>query len=158
MSSSNDGSSGTNNSKNPSDKPREEWKLENSSLWWLSLDLFQNPGNVLMMTSVPFCMGAYYGYLQPAEKIEEWVGDAATETKPSSQSSNTPNRVAQRALEREAEILGSRPLGLQVASRAFVLASLGTVGSFGMLAAGKQHLFFQSFEACKCNKRTSLIW
>jgi hypothetical protein len=147
MSSSNDGSSGGDSTAAkipPSDnKPTKEWKLENSSLWWLSLDLFQNPGNVLMMTSIPFCMGAYYGYLQPADAIEEWVGDNPAENKPSSQSSSTTNRVVQRAVERETEILATtRQMGLQVASRAFVLASLGTVGSFGIIAAGKQFAVF----------------
>lgn len=143
MPASNDGSRGDSTTANrpPSDKPAEEWKLENSSLWWLSLDLFQNPGNVLLMTSVPFCMGAYYGYLQPPEKLEEWVGDAPTENKsssPGSTTSSTTNRVARRALERETEILAARQMGLQIASRAFGLATLGTVGSFGLLGAGKK--------------------
>lgn len=97
------------------------------------------------MSSVPLFMGAYYGYLQPAEKLEEWVGDDPAENnkKSSSQSSSATNRAARRALERETEILGARQMGLQLASRALGLATLGTMGSFGLIGAGKHFCSFK---------------
>jgi len=121
-----------------SNKPQEGWTLENSSLWWLSFDLFQNPGKILLMTSIPFCAGAYYGYARPGNNLEEWVSDLPKEEsdwkKGESQRSLGANR---KALEREAQIMASRQLGLQVATRALGIATLGTVGTFGLLTGSE---------------------
>jgi hypothetical protein len=109
-------------SSSASDKKETTWKLEESSLWWLSLDFFKHPGNVLLLTSVPFCAGAYLGYRKPTEKLDALVGAGK-------------NAVTQ--LEKEfGTVEDRRRVGLQTAARAFRLATLGAVGSFGMLSAG----------------------
>lgn len=125
---------------------RKEWKLEESSLWWLSLDFFQNPGNILLLTSVPFCMGAYYGSIQPAERLEEWVGDDVRQSQSSrgeSSSSSSSNRpvatAARRALERESETMAARQLGVHTAARALSLATMGTFATFTLVGAGRSN-------------------
>jgi hypothetical protein len=100
------------------------WKLEESSLWWLSLDVFQHPGNVLLMSSIPFVAGAFFGYKKPTEKLEELAGGRKRKKKKT-------DKVDVAALAEH------RRLGLQTASRALRLATLGAVGSFGMLGAGE---------------------
>lgn len=133
MPGSNEESNGGAKDSNGPPKMAAEFQLENSSLWWLTLDFFQHPGNVLLMSSFPLCIGAYYGYKQPGANLEEWVGDVPTESK---SSAGRSNRVAQKAMQREAEIMASRQLGLQVASRALGVATIGTIGIFGILGAG----------------------
>lgn len=141
----------------PSTTPQtttREWKLEESSLWWLSLDFFQHPGNILFLTSIPFCMGAYYGYAQPADRLEQWVGDDphnnphhSTSSQTTSRNNNTSTKKAAfattsadaattRALQRESEIFANRQMGVRLAARALGLATLGTIGTFGVLGAG----------------------
>jgi hypothetical protein len=96
----------------------KEWKLEESSLWWLGLDIWKHPGNVLLLTSLPFCAGAYFGYKKPSEKLEKLAGAAENLT--------------------EQELLADgRRLGLQTAGRALRLGTLGAVGTFGMIGAGE---------------------
>jgi hypothetical protein len=116
-------------------KKPQDWTLENSSLWWLSLDLFQNPGNILLMSSIPFCVGAYYGYSRPGNNLEEWVSDLPRESHSKATSAST--RAARKAIEKETEIMASRQLGVQLAARALGVATLGTVGTFGVLAGGE---------------------
>lgn len=82
-------------------------------------------------------MGAYYGYRKPGPNLEEWVGDAPKEPTMIPDRKKPQNLAARRAVEKEAEIMVSRQLGFQVASRALGLATLGTVGTFGILGAGK---------------------
>lgn len=97
--------------------PKEkEWKLDESSFWWLSLPVFQNPGNILLLSSIPFCIGGYIGYKKPTEKLERLVG----------------KKIDGKEMESLPEL---RRLGLQSAGRALRLATLGTIGSFGMLGA-----------------------
>jgi hypothetical protein len=112
------------------------WTLENSSLWWLGLDVFQNPANILLMSSIPFCVGAYYGYARPGNNLEEWVSDLPKESH-SKPMSTAGNRISRMAMEKEAEIMAARQLGVQVAARAFGIATLGTIGSFGVLTGGE---------------------
>ena len=113
----------------------QQWTLENSSLWWLSSDLFQNPGNILILSSIPFCFGAYYGYVRPGNNLEEWVSDLPKESP--SKTGSLRTQMAQKAIEREAEIMASRQLGVQLAARALSIATLGTFGAFGALAGGE---------------------
>jgi hypothetical protein len=102
---------------------KKEWKLDESSLWWLSLGVFQNPGNVLLISSIPFCAGAYLGYRQPTEKMEKLVGSFGTET---SDASKEFGSDAERRL-----------LGVRTAGRALRLGTLSSVGTFGILSASK---------------------
>jgi hypothetical protein len=102
---------------------KKEWKLDESSLWWLSLGVFQNPGNVLLVSSIPFCAGAYFGYRQPTEKMEKLVGSFGTE-----------NSEAAKEFGSEAE---RRLLGVRTAGRALRLGTLGSVGTFGILSASE---------------------
>lgn len=118
----------------PSDQ-LQDWQVENSPLWWMNLEFFQRPGNFLFLSSVPLCMGAVYGYLQPANKVEEWVGDAPPSDKKGA--STMQQRVTRRIAEKEAEIFAARQLGFQMATRALGLATIGTVGTFGLLGAGR---------------------
>ena len=48
--------------------------MEESSLWWLGLDIWKHPGNVLLISSIPFCAGAYFGYKKPSEKLQKLAG------------------------------------------------------------------------------------
>lgn len=115
-----------------------DWKLENSSLWWLSLDFFQNPANILLISSVPFCAGAYYGYSRPGNNLEEWVSDLPPENRDSTKATNSAgNRIARKAIEKETEIMATRQLGAQLAVRALGVATLGIVGTFGVVAGGQ---------------------
>jgi hypothetical protein len=102
---------------------KKEWKLDESSLWWLSLGVFQNPGNVLLISSVPFCVGAYFGYRKPTEKMEKLVGSFGTENSEEAQKFGT-----------EAE---RRLLGIRTAGRALRLGTLGSVGTMGILSASE---------------------
>lgn len=97
-----------------------EWKLEESSLWWLGLDIWKNPGNVLLLSSVPFCAGAYFGYKKPSEKLEKLAGAGKKMTE-----------------EEMGTLAERRMLGMQTAARALRLGTLGSVGTFGMLGAGE---------------------
>ena len=99
------------------------WKLEESSLWWLSLDIWKNPGNVLLISSIPFCAGAYLGYKKPSKRLEQLAG------KGDSNGGSVDKQFG--------SLNDRRRLGLQTAARALRLATLGTVGVFGMLGAGK---------------------
>ena len=142
------------NSKQP-----QEWTLEKSSLWWLSSDLFQNPGNILIMSSIPFCFGAYYGYARPGNNLEEWISDLPKESA-SSKTVSAGTRAANKALEREAEIMASRQLGVHLAARALGVATLGTVGAFGALAGGEYMVYTKnqsSFHTCSIRCRSLTV-
>eukprot|EP00980_Cylindrotheca_fusiformis_P005251 scaffold1120_cov127-Cylindrotheca_fusiformis.AAC.13 len=104
------------NGHTPHAKEEKDWKLEESYLWWLSLPVFQNPGNVLLFSSIPFCIGGYIGYKKPTKRLEELVGSKEN----GMELALLPER---------------RRLGIQLARRALRLATLGTVGTFGMLGA-----------------------
>ena len=102
---------------------KKEWKLDESSLWWLSLGVFQNPGNVLLISSIPFLAGAYVGYRKPTEKMEKLVGSFGVE-----------NSEAAKEFGTDAE---RRLLGVRTAGRALQLGTLSSVGAFGILSASK---------------------
>jgi hypothetical protein len=110
-----------NTNANPPTK-ENEWKLEESSLWWLSLPVFQNPGNVLLLSSIPFCIGGYIGYKKPSEKLDQLAGVKADG----------------KEMESLAE---ARRVGIQTAGRALRLGTLGSMGSCGMIGAA---LFYAS--------------
>jgi hypothetical protein len=94
----------------------KEWKLEESSIWWLSLPVFQNPGNVLLFSSIPFCVGCYMGYKKPTDKLDKLAGV----------------KVDGKEMESLAE---ARRVGIQTAGRALRLGTLGIIGSYGMIGA-----------------------
>ena len=110
-----------------SSSPNKEWKLEESSLWWLGLDIWKHPGNVLLISSIPFCAGAYFGYKKPSEKLQKLAGADGSK--------------ANTQLDKEFGSLNDRRrLGVKAAARALRLATLGTVGTFGVLGAGMWYL------------------
>ena len=121
---------------NENSRLKKEWKLEDSSLWWLSHDIFQHPGNVLLMASIPFCAGAYVGYTKPMENMEKLIGPTTTTTTSTAASTASTNSL-ERQFGSEAE---RRAMGFRVASRALRIATLSSVGTFGMIGAGKSSL------------------
>ena len=104
----------------------EFWNnLEESPLFfWMGFDIWKNPANVLLISSVPFFAGAYVGYKKPTEKLEELAVGSTSKN----------NKI-------EGDKVGGIPtaerrrLGLKMASRALRLATMGTVGTFGILGA-----------------------
>lgn len=126
---------------------REETKpwLENSSLEWLTgtLEFFQTPSSILLVSSIPFCLGAYYGFLQPGQNLEKWVGDVPTTTNgtgggdilPENQRNVARNGLARRAMQKEAENWAARQLGFQTASKALGIATFVNLGAFSLLGA-----------------------
>jgi hypothetical protein len=107
---------------NTTNEGKSSWKSleEYPMLWWLGLDVWKNPANVLLISSIPFCAGAYFGYRKPTEKLEELVGKG--------------KKGVSKAGVPTAEY---RRLGIQTAGRALRLGTLGAFGAFGMLGAGK---------------------
>jgi hypothetical protein len=110
----------------PESSTTKEWKLENSSFWWLGHDIFQNPANILLFSSIPFCAGAYFGYKAPTEKMEELIGLSGG-------SSSSLSKLDPKEFGTEGE---RRAAGFKMASRALRLATLSSFGTFGMIGAG----------------------
>lgn len=112
------------------------WNLEENSEWfgWLN-----NPGNILMLTSVPFFAGAYFGYRMPTEQLEELIQGSVG----SSKNSNGDSQVSSKAKKASGKQIGSeavdkdavRRVAARTASKAFRIATLGTVGTFTILGA-----------------------
>lgn len=125
------------------------WKLEESSIWWLSYfwgpgkpsDWLSNPGNILLLTSVPFFAGAYFGYRMPTEQLEDLIqgsvgGTGSTDGVDSSSqkkalSSGKRISASVKAVEHDAV----RAVAAQTASKALRIATLGMVGTFGFIGA-----------------------
>ena len=118
-----------------------------SSLEWLpeAMDFFQTPSTVLLVSSIPLCLGAYYGFRQPGENLEKWVGDVPTTTgnnyngggDSTTQRNIARNGLAQRAMQKEAENWAARQLGFQMASKALGVATFVNLGAFSLLGAGE---------------------
>lgn len=117
------------------------WKLEESSIWWLSSDWLSNPGNILLLTSVPFFAGAYFGYRMPAGQLEDLIegsvgGTSSTDGVDSSSqkkalSSGKRTSASVKAIEHDAV----RAIAASTASKALRIATLGMVGTFGFVGA-----------------------
>lgn len=118
----------------PSTGSKSTWKLEDSSIWWLSYfwepasssGWLTNPGNILLLTSVPLFAGAYFGYRVPTDRLEDMIqgstgGDSSTD------------RVVRAA--KAADQDATRAVAARTASRALRIATLGTVGTFGIVGA-----------------------
>jgi hypothetical protein len=111
------------------------WSLNESSLpsWF---QYFQNPGTILLLSSIPFCVGGYVGFQMPSKKLEELAGVTDVDEKIS--------------------LAEKRRLGVKYGARAFRLATLGTVGVFGMVgAAGFYASGYRSVEEALTRTR---IW
>ena len=110
-------------------KDIEEWKVEDSFLWWTQLPFFQNPWNILGISAIPVLAGAYIGYRKPSKKLQ--------------------NLVAVNMKTADADTLaGRRQLGVQTAARALRIASIGTVTTFGVVGAiGFYASGYRSFDA-----------
>jgi len=123
------------------------WKLENSSVWWLSyfwdpgkpMGWLNSPGNILLLTSVPFFAGAYFGYRMPTEQLEDLIqgsvggtADGAQQKMPKTKSlSGKSKSVSPKAVDQDA----IKVVAARTASKALRIATLGTVGFFGFVGA-----------------------
>jgi len=128
------------------------WKLEESSIWWLSyfwepgkpLGWISNPGNILLLTSVPFFAGAYFGYRMPTEQLEDLIqgGIGSTDSsdgidnssqKKSRINTSSGNRISASIKAVDQDLI--RVAAAQTASKALRIATLGIVGAFGFVGA-----------------------
>lgn len=124
-------SEGTRAESNPPSASR--WNLEEKSEWlgWLN-----NPANILMVTSVPFFAGAYFGYRMPTEQLEELIQGSVGGTSKDSQVSSKAKTASGKQISSEAVDKDAiRRVAARTASKAFRIATLGTVGTFGILGA-----------------------
>uniref|UniRef100_A0A7S0UHR5 Transmembrane protein 242 n=1 Tax=Pseudo-nitzschia delicatissima TaxID=44447 RepID=A0A7S0UHR5_9STRA len=124
-------------------------KVEESSSGWTS-DFFENgksiawitnPGNILLITSVPFFAGAYFGYRMPTEQLEDLIGSVGGTDKAngidesSNKASRTKTTSGKQASGKVIEPNEVRVVAARTASKALRIATLGTVGTFGFLGA-----------------------
>lgn len=114
---------------------KSTWKLEDSSIWWLSYfwkpgsssGWLNNPGNLLLLTSVPFFGGAYFGYRMPTERLEDLIqGSTGGDT-------SRNGELVRKAKTADHE--ATRAVAARTASKALRIATLGTVGTFGFVGA-----------------------
>ena len=128
------------------------WKLEDSSIWWLSyfwepgniLGWQNNPGNILLLTSVPFFAGAYFGYRMPTDRLEDLIqGSTGGSSRTGSDNNNSDKRARNTATSGKRKGMAVKPadqgaikaVAAQTASKALRIATLGTVGTFGFIGA-----------------------
>lgn len=110
------------------------WKLEESSVWWISNFIeagnssgwINNPGNVLLLTSVPFFAGAYFGYRMPTERLEDLIQGGTS-------GYNGSGKAASKLQTSDKDAI--RAAAARTASKALRIATLGTVGTFGFVGA-----------------------
>ena len=96
--------------------PGESHNLKSGGGW------LYNPGSTLLLTSVPFFAGAYFGYRIPIERLEGLAQEGTSEM-----GTGTPTKPAdQQAI---------KAVAARTASRALRIATLGTVGTFGLFGA-----------------------
>ena len=116
-------------------KDIEEWKVEDSFLWWTQHPFFQNPWNILGLSAVPVLAGAYVGYRKPSRKLQNLAVDVKTAA--------------------DADTLaGRRQMGVQTAARALRIATIGTVTTFGVVGAiGFYASGYRSFDALVTDTR-----
>mmetsp|Transcript_12147 Transcript_12147/g.13738 ORF Transcript_12147/g.13738 Transcript_12147/m.13738 type:complete len:282 (+) Transcript_12147:263-1108(+) len=131
-----------------------QWKLEESSLWWLSYCFgtdnndgdnnnssgwHQKPGNVLLLTSVPFFAGAYFGYKVPATRLEDLVEGGTSNGGVDSKNNDTiRSQRARNCFSTEIKIIEQdavKVVAARTASKALRIATLGTFGTFGFIGA-----------------------
>eukprot|EP00537_Pseudo-nitzschia_pungens_P017020 CAMPEP_0172401870 /NCGR_PEP_ID=MMETSP1061-20121228/52298_1 /TAXON_ID=37318 /ORGANISM="Pseudo-nitzschia pungens, Strain cf. pungens" /LENGTH=255 /DNA_ID=CAMNT_0013135663 /DNA_START=113 /DNA_END=880 /DNA_ORIENTATION=+ len=118
----------------PSTASKSTWKLEESSIWWLSYfwepssssGWLNKPGNILLLTSVPFFAGAYFGYRMPTEQLEDLIQGHAGGSRNTSREVHKAKAANQDAI---------RAAAARTASKALRIATLGTVGTFGFVGA-----------------------
>lgn len=109
------------------------WNLEEKSEW---LGWINSPANILMVTSVPFFAGAYFGYRMPTEQLEELIQGSVGGTNKDSQVSSKAKTTSRKQINTEAVDKDAiRRVAARTASKAFRIATLGTVGTFGILGA-----------------------
>lgn len=127
---------------------------ENSSPVWLPNDFFEdgnkstgwmsNPGNILLLTSIPFFAGAYFGYRMPTEQLEDLIGSVGPTDKPNHMDERS-KKASRKNTPSGKQLGGSkmmiidqnevRVVAARTASKALRIATLGTVGTFGVLGA-----------------------
>ncbi len=126
-------------------------KTKDSLSWWPS-DFFEskkstgwksisNPANILLLTSVPFFAGAYFGYRMPTEQLEDIIGSVGGSDKSNNTGENS--KITSRTNTTSGKQIGQktvdpneiRVVAARTASRALRIATLGTVGTFGIVGA-----------------------
>lgn len=116
------------------------WKLEDSSIWWIGYlwdpenpsGLHNNPGNALLLTSVPFFAGAYFGYRVPTEQLEDLI-QGGVGGRPPSETQRTTATPVRRPVAADQDAI--KAVAARTASKALRIATLGTVGTFGFVGA-----------------------
>lgn len=111
--------------------------------------LLHHPGNILLISSIPLCAGAYIGYKIPTDRVEELVESRRRRRK---------KGIKQRANPvREAAV---KVIAARTASKALRIATVGTVGAFSFLGAiGFYVSGYDTFEdAVSGTKTRASIW
>jgi hypothetical protein len=124
--------------------------------WNSTNSVLMHPGNVLLLTSIPFFAGAFMGYKIPIESIEDMMSSAGESSKSPTSSSSTAKGVstsATRIVSPSTQIAATaasaedalaaaemsadeaRALASRMAVRAFRIATFGTVATFGLVGA-----------------------
>eukprot|EP00934_Nitzschia_sp_Nitz4_P004864 Nitzschia sp. Nitz4//scaffold42_size132992//65147//65943//NITZ4_003396-RA/size132992-augustus-gene-0.104-mRNA-1//1//CDS//3329551709//4854//frame0 len=115
--------------------------------WKPTIDFLQQPGTALLMAGLPLGVGAYVGFAQHGDKLEEWVGDEPAK-QPTAKGKTVPSTTQQPKVPNlnvggkviEAESMAARELGVSMAARALGVATLGTFGFFGLIGAAGFYL------------------
>ena len=96
----------------------------------------------MLLTSVPFFAGAYFGYRMPTEQLEDLIQGSVGGTdkangadKNSKTTSRTKTTSGKRLRAKTVDQDAIRAVAAHTASKALRIATLGTVGTFGFLSA-----------------------
>ena len=113
--------------KTPNDNPPQKtWKSLELFVSITKLEVFQHPASALLVTSIPFVAGSYFGYKQSAKRLQEWSTETTVDSGESiSKRMGDPIKNADKI-----------QLGIHTAGRALRIATLATVGTFGLVASG----------------------
>jgi hypothetical protein len=142
-----------------------------------------HPGNVLLLTSIPFFAGAFMGYKVPLKSMEEWASTSSSSPNEASGASNKTNSHATRSSAMEKNLSSAaaarsaisdatlppleemsadeaRAMASRMAIRAFRIATLGTVATFALVGAvGFYASGYQTLdEAVQGTRRRASSW
>ena len=100
--------------------------LSSSFPWPQQLTKSIHPGHFMLAASLPFCFGAYRLSKKPLGTLVEHVAKLRSN-----------GQLQNMAQLQEAEENVRRAVGVAVAARALSLATMGSIGTFGLLTSGK---------------------
>lgn len=149
-----------------------EGKHEENTLGWLSNNNYsdnnnsnswlQNPGIILLLTSIPFCTGAYIGHKIPTDSVEDFVLGSAMGIDKKKRDKITSERSRYCSVKKIkiADQDAVKAIARRTALKALRIATLGTVGTFGFIGAlGFYMNGFDSIEyAVSDTKRWASSW